>query len=210
MFIRNGLRFNIHAAHIIDDVQYTAGHFLDPAAREELDITEIQEPERKDENFYFVQESDGAPYVVNTPKPLDQVKDYVWSKIKAHRDDLQLRGVQVNGNWFHNDVKSRSQWERMANKAQIMLGSGASDIDNYPIGGQPVPWKTMSGDYVTLTIGLIGDVTDALELQEASIFKCAAIHEATMRALTDVDAIAAYDWTTGWPEVYEDAPVVEE
>jgi hypothetical protein len=189
MFIRNGLRFNIHAAQLIDDVQYPAGYFLDQAAREEFDITEIHEPERKDERFYFVQEIDEAPYVINTPKSLESVKDYVWSRIKAHRDTLQGGGYKVGDKWFHSDDKSKIQ-----QLALVMVGGNLTP---------GLQWKTMDGTKVEMTPTLAGQVFQAALTQETTVFAIAEAHREAINAFSTVEAIAEYDWTTGWPEVYE-------
>jgi len=202
MFIKDGKRFNIDAAVTIGDVQYPAGFFRDPVARTEHGVTELAEPARGDERYYYNQELAEAPYLIVTPKPLDNVKDAVWVRIQAHRDTLQEQGVQVQGYWFHNDVKSRSQWERMVNNVTKLIAAGADAEDVYTIGGEPVYWKTMTGAYVQLTLSLVEAVVQAMELQEATIFKVAAMHESFMRALDNVEAIASYDWGTGWPPVY--------
>lgn len=202
IFVRNGKRFNIYAPAEIDGVRYP--NFLDPSLREKLSIEEIPNPERESEITHFVNEIDEAPYVINTPKPIKQVREYVWQKIKAHRDMLQESGVQVGGYWLHNDVKSRTQWERMATRTEFLLANGASESDAYEIAGQQVNWKTMTGDKVPVTLGLIRDVVSALELREATIFQVAETHREAILVLEDVKAVASYNWNTGWPQTFEE------
>ncbi len=120
----------------------------------------------------------------------------VWEEIKQYRDFLQISGVKFGGYWFHNDVKSRGQWERMWNRCK---DQGMSGSDPYLIDGEQVPWKTIPNSFVPLTAGLIYSVVEAMEVQEAKIFKAAELHRATMLALSDP---TSYEYRTGWPEVY--------
>jgi hypothetical protein len=204
MFIKDGKRFNIFATITINDVLYPGGVLANNAElRQSLGITEIADPARASEETHFVQEIDDAPYVVNTPKPLAQIRAAIQAKVKVHRDTLQERGVKVGNYWIHNDVKSRTQWERMASKAQVLLSAGGTASDNYLIAGQPVPWKTMTGEYITLTLGFISQVVDAIELQEALIFSKGAQHDAAINAANTIEAIAGYNWKAGWPLTYE-------
>jgi hypothetical protein len=196
MFIRNGNRFNIYAAQVIDDFQYPAGYFVDPAARAAHGITEIPDPERKDTKFYFVQETNEAPYVINTPKSLDQVKDMIWADIKSHRDNLQAGGYQVAGNWYHSDEKSKIQ-----QLALVIAGA------NLP---PSLQWKTMDGTMVAMNQTLAAQIFQAAVTHETTVFAVAESHRASINALQTVEQIAAYDWSTGWPAIYEPAEVVEE
>jgi hypothetical protein len=196
MFIRNGKRFNIWASQTLDGVTY--GNFNDLSVRAKLGITEIADPERKDERYYYVQEVDEAPYVINTPKPLADVATTIWRDIQAHRDRLSEAGCLVGTDWFHNDVKSRSQWERMVNRS-----AGMSDNDPYMVGGEQVMWKTMSKTFVPLTAGKIREVVAAFELQEATVFKVAETHRMIVMSKQTLEEMAAYNWNVDWPAVYE-------
>jgi hypothetical protein len=116
--------------------------------------------------------------------------------IKAHRDALQVAGCPVGTDWFHNDVKSRGQWERMVNRVDK---EGLANDAPYTIAGQPVPWQTMAGDSVLLTAGKIRAVVAAMEVREAVLFAVAKQHIAAVNAVADP---AAYIFTgpgKGWP-----------
>lgn len=123
------------------------------------------------------------------------VASMMWEKIKTERDRRSEAGCQVAGNWFHNDLKSRTQWERMANRSV-----GLADADPYLVDGNQVAWKTMSGAFVPLTAGLIRQVVDAFEVQEVATFKAAEIHRAAMVAAADP---SAYDYSGDWPAIFE-------
>lgn len=130
---------------------------------------------------------------LQAPAPL--TADDLWVAIKAERDRRSEAGCLVAGHWFHNDLKSRTQWERMANRSTAL-----ADADPYLVDGVQVAWKTMSGAFVPLTVGLIRQVVDAFEVQEVAMFKAAEIHRVAMEASADP---ASYNFSGSWPPVYE-------
>lgn len=200
MYQLNGQKININMQLVIDGTQYPSGFFRDAAARESAGIVEVPDPIRPDERYYFITESsDGSLNIA--PKPVDSVRTMVWEWIKTHRDALMEAGCEVGADWYHNDVKSRSQWERMVNRANT---EAMSAPDAYLIGGQQVAWKTMDGTFVPLTAGIIRAVVAAFEMQEAAIFLAAEAHKQALwhPSRSVVDAIAAYDWKADWPAVY--------
>lgn len=170
-----------------DAITVPAGSLQNEATRTEYDIVWEADPIRADERFYWNGD-------IATPRPLADVLKVFWDQIKAHRDVLQEAGCKVGADWFHNDLKSRSQWERMANRS-----AGMADADPYLVGGQPVPWKTMGGSFVPLTAGKIRQVVEAFELREAAIFAKAEQHKAALAAKTTVEGMIAYNWLAGWP-----------
>lgn len=203
MYLLNGQKINIDQPLVIDGTQYPSGFFRDADARATAGIVEVPDPVRPDERYYFITDnSDGSLNIA--PKPVDSVRTMVWEWIKTHRDALMEAGCEVGADWYHNDVKSRSQWERMVNRANT---EAMADADAYLIGGQPVAWKTMHGAFVPLTAGIIRTVVAAFEVQEAAIFTAAETHkQALWLPEMDVDDISAYDWRAGWPAVYVPAP----
>lgn len=131
---------------------------------------------------------------------LTAATERAWERIKHERDRRKFAGVKVGTDWFHCDTDSRGQWERMVNRVNTQ---GLVDSAGYTIGGQPVPWKTMTGSFVILTAGKIRAVVDAVELQEAMIFGRAEMHRVAMEASSTPES---YDFSTGWPVSIEDAP----
>lgn len=127
-------------------------------------------------------------------------KNQVWERIKQERDRRKFAGVKVGADWLHCDTDSRGQWERMVNRVNAQE---LADSTGYTIGGQPVPWKTMTGSFVVLTAGKIRAVVDAVELQEAMIFGRAEMHRVAMEASSTPET---YDFSSGWPASIEDAP----
>lgn len=195
MFIRNGQRFDVYGAYVIDGESFGAGAFLDPAIRDRMGVTIIPDPVRPDDRFYYITENEDGTLNVMA-KPLDQVLPSINSQIKAHRDNLiQTGGAKVGADWFHSDTHSKTQQIGL-----VMLGAAI------PAG---LKWKTMSGDFVALTQLLASQIFAAQVAQEQGIFAAAEGHMTALSALPDVEQIAAYDWKAGWPEIYvkEAAPL---
>jgi hypothetical protein len=190
LFVLNGNRINVDAPFVgPDGTQYV--NLRDPQVRQSLGITELPDPERKDPRFYFVQEQDQEPYVVNTPRPLEDVKAGVWESIKQHRDELMRSGgARVDSKWYHSDTHSKVQQLSLLN-----LGA------NIPAG---LEWKTMDGSKITMSPALALAVFQAQVAQEHAIYEAGESHKIALDALTDVDQVASYDWLSGWPEVYQE------
>lgn len=206
MFLLNGKK--------ICDVGFSEGEYqyppgwialATPAEREAVGITEVPDPVRPDDSFYLVAENEDGSYTA-TPRPLADARAVMFGRVQAHRDSLYEAGCEVaTHGWFHNDVQSRSRWERMVNRANT---EGLADGDAYLIGDTQVQWKAMDGSFVPLTAGIIRAVVAAFEVHEAAIFIAAETHKQALwhPSRADVDAIAAYDWKAGWPAVYVPAP----
>lgn len=112
----------------------------------------------------------------------------MWESIKDERDRrTEQGGYKVGTQWYHSDSKSRSQQQ-----------------DNEAAGNalEPVEWKTMDGSFVTMTPALATKIRAARMASDRAIFAAAEAHRAAMEASADP---AAYDYSTGWPETYQDA-----
>lgn len=109
----------------------------------------------------------------------------VWEKIKAKRDLLKTKGTKVGNYWFHSDPDSRTQQLGL-----VILGSSIP---------ANLSWKTMSGEFVTMTPELAQQVFQATVLSDKNIFTIAETHKAAMLQAEDP---YAYDYSTGWPETY--------
>ena len=116
---------------------------------------------------------------------LTQIKATIWNAIKAERDRRKAGGVKVGANWFHSDDGSRIQQIGL-----VMMGA------SIPAGLQ---WKTMDGSFITMTQALATFVFGAVAASDQAVFAVAETHWVAMEASADP---AAYDYSTGWPEVY--------
>lgn len=120
---------------------------------------------------------------------LAYTQQIAWRKIKALRESKQYSlGVKVGDYWFHSDATSRIQYLGLAG-----LGT------NFPANLQ---WKTMSGDYTTLTAAMVTQITVAIATLDITVFTEAESHKAALEALTTVDAVEAYDIESGWSVGY--------
>lgn len=72
MFILNGLKFDINGQHVIGDVQYPRGWFLDADNRAALGIVEVPDPVKPDpELFTYVENPDGS--LTATPRAAAEI-----------------------------------------------------------------------------------------------------------------------------------------
>lgn len=201
-YINDGMSFTI------DGTTYPAEVLRDASAEVlqsfglELVVATNQPANR---NFYNVtEEYSGATVTyINTPMDLAAIRERLWTQIKSHRDYLQESGVKIGDHWFHNDVKSRTQWERMATRS-----AGTTDEAPYLIGGTQVPWQVMGGDSVLLTTGKIKEVVNGMELNEAIIFNTAKVKRAAIANMT-IEQLEAYDVLDGFPEEYVDEALIQ-
>jgi len=108
-----------------------------------------------------------------------------WLEIQAERERRKYAGTKVGAYWFHSDDPSRIQ-----QIALVMMGASVP----------PVQWKTMSGEFVTMTQTLAMQIFQTRATSDVAIFTVAEQHRATMLASSDPDN---YDFSANWPEVYQ-------
>lgn len=102
IFVKDGLRFNIHSPHTIDGVQYPADFFRDPDARAEHGITALELPPPPVppeglvvEEAFTRKELDIAPYEVFELRPQAELDSLLIDKyeaaLDAHLDETALQ-----------------------------------------------------------------------------------------------------------------------
>lgn len=124
----------------------------------------------------------------NPPSRVD-LEAKAWEAIKAERDRrVQHGGYLVGEHWFHSDTFSRTQQLGL-----VLLGAGM------PLG---IQWKTLSGQFVAMTPSLAQEVFAAAAANDIAIFGAAEAHRTAMMASADP---SAYDFTGGWPPIFEEA-----
>ena len=64
-----------------------------------------------------------------------------------------------------------------------------------------IAWKTMTGDFVEMTPALAGRIFAGVAAGDQAIFAAAEQHRAAMLAGDDP---AGYDYSTGWPQTFEE------
>lgn len=119
---------------------------------------------------------------------LASVKAAVWVLIKAKRTQVQAGGVRVASvdKWFDSDPNSRTQQLGL-----VIMGS------NMPAG---VQWKTMGGEYVTMTPTLAQQIFLAVAALDMQAFANSQAHKAALQASSEPEN---YDFSTGWPQEYQ-------
>ncbi len=141
----------------------------------------------RDENGVFVSSDDAAVQsIIDTYDPLPEAKSAKWRKVQAERDRRKFAGYMAAGNRFHSDPDSRTQQLGL-----FIMGA------NVP----PIQWRTLDGNYVTMTQQLAAAIFTATATGDTLIFSAGETHRAAIVALTDLSAIESYDFSGGWPEV---------
>lgn len=120
------------------------------------------------------------------PASIDEIRQQKWNLIKIERDRLtENGGYKVGTKWFHSDQKSRSQQLGL-----VLLGSNIQ---------ANLQWKTMDGTFVPMTQQLAEQILAASAASDQAIFATAEAHKTAMQSSADP---AAYDISTGWPEIF--------
>lgn len=149
----------------------------------------------KNENGIYSTDAD-EPIAGGVPATAQEVaamfKEKVWQQIKAKRDEIQDNGgCEVGGKWYHTDTKSKQQ--------QIALVMVGANIPN------DLLWKTMDGSFVQMTQQLANQVFAAQVARETAVFTVAETHRAAVNALQTAEDVNGYDYSTGWPQTFEEA-----
>ena len=128
--------------------------------------------------------SDGIFVHIATPEEIEAERINKWQQIEGMREAKYNNGVKVGEYWFQT-----SAWSKINYMGAAMLGAAFPGTD----------WKTMSGEVVTLTGQLAGQIMAAIAGQTDVIFKAAQAHKEAMMVSEDP---SVYDFSTGWPETF--------
>lgn len=186
MFMKDGKPIALVNGMIVDDVQLVLP--VSPERLAELGITEVPDPVRPDDRWFWVSQNEDGTYTA-TPKDRSITNAMVWEQIKAMRDQRKGGGVRVKvGNvykWFHSDDASRIQQMGL-----VMMGAGIpADLQ----------WKTMDGTFIGMTQAVAQAVFAAAAASDQAIFAVAEQHRVALEACDDP---SVYDYSTGWPKIY--------
>lgn len=132
----------------------------------------------------------------------DAIKDRKWAELKNQRDTRTAGGVKIDPYWYHTDANSRIQWIGIKDTARDMIASGGKMTDVVQMQGQNLAWKTLSGEFVTVTAQLAFDVVQATKVLDAVMF---ATCEAKRQALYTSTTPGTFDTSTGWQQTYAEA-----
>jgi hypothetical protein len=126
----------------------------------------------------------------NEPEPEESIagiKARVWKSIKDERDRRKAAGVRVGTKWFHSDDGSRIQQMGL-----VMLGSSIPTS---------LKWNTMDGSFIEMTPTLATEIVTASSVGDQAIFAAAEKHKAELEKSEEPEN---YDYSTGWPEIFQE------
>lgn len=138
----------------------------------------------------IIADAQGHPQAID-PKSIltiEEIKINKLEQLAAYRYARETAGITVNGEVIRTDRESQS-----------MITNTLRGFDLKPE-GTATDWETADGEWVQInkaTLEAIGIlVWDHVE----ACFQNKKRHSIAIRALTTSEEIAAYDFTTGWPE----------
>lgn len=182
MFIDNDtkLRVNINAP-------YKGFSRLDtPEIRAAANVVEIAEPARGDEQFYYNTEQDASPYLVVTPKSVEQVREMLKSKVKAMRDQKETDGFIYMTKPFDSDERSVA---RITSAALTAMAVGPTFT---------IDWTAADNSIVTLDQAAMLGMPAALAMNANALHAAAKAHK-TAIDVADFETLTTYDINAGWP-----------
>lgn len=128
---------------------------------------------------------------------LEGAKAAMWDKIQIERTRRIEGGYPVvfGGKtwWMHSDAMSLLQQSNLVSAAQLTAMQGGD------MTAEIAKWKTMTGEFVSMTGNFALAMFAAGMAQQGAIFQQAEIHKAKMSAL---DEPWNYDYSAGWPKIY--------
>ena len=128
---------------------------------------------------------------------LDNAKTDMWRKIQDERTRRMAGGYPVVFGdktwWMHSDSASLGQQQGLVQMAQLTAMQG-NDMN-----AEITKWKTMSGEFVSMTGNFALAMFAAGMAQQGAIFQQAEIHKAKMSALAEP---WTYDFSNGWAKIY--------
>lgn len=133
------------------------------------------------------------------PPTLAQLKSAKIEAIKTERDRLIIQGGHKIGLfWYHSNEISLIQQIALNSLADKMVAGGAPD-------GTAIistPWKTLSGEFVTLTVGIGKSFIQSALTQQGALFTAAQNKINEINALTTIAQVEGYAEKAGFPAVY--------
>ena len=130
---------------------------------------------------------------------LENAKTDMWRKIQAERTRRMEGGYPVafGGKtwWMHSDSASLGQQQGLVQMAQLTAMQGKD------MNAEITKWKTMSGEFVSMTGNFALAMFAAGLAQQGAIFQQAEIHKAKMSARAEP---WAYDFSNGWAKFFRE------
>lgn len=139
-------------------------------------------------------------FIQPVEQTLSDIKLLKTEAIKTKRDQLTLNGGHKIGNdWYHSNEISLIQQLALSGLANQMSLAGAPDSTVIIA----TPWKTLSGAYVSLTVGIAKQFVQSALTQQGALFSAAQSKIVEVNALATIEQVQAYDVNVGFPAVYQ-------
>ena len=130
---------------------------------------------------------------------LENARADMWRKIQAERTRRMEGGYSVvfGGKtwWMHSDSASLGQQQGLVQMAQLTAMQGKD------MNAEITKWKTMTGEFVSMTGNFALAMFAAGMAQQGAIFQQAEIHKAKMSALAEP---WTYDFSNGWAKFFRE------
>jgi hypothetical protein len=172
MYQLNGQNISIDREIIVNNVRYP--HLRDPALREQLGVTEVADPDRWDERFYW---GVGNPKLLNDREEVDQDGNPMYVKVLGTVDG-QPAMVDSDKRLVTKGLKS--QWTA---QVKDMAGKLLAQTD----------WMVVRKAERNVAIP-----ADVVAKRAAIVAECDRL-EAAIAACTTVEALIAVVGAQGWP-----------
>jgi hypothetical protein len=155
--------------------------------RETMGFVPVSVGSKPDERYYWVAEvRDGANITyTGTPKDIETVKKLILADLAARRYQVEVGGIELNGSVVSTDRDTQSK----------ISGAAAAVAAGLPT---PLTWKSPSG-FVTIDAPTLTALALAIATHVQAAFETEALHTAAIQALTEVEDVIVYDYSTGWP-----------
>lgn len=147
---------------------------------------------------------------VHSPALVEAAKVEMWEKIKQKRESHKYKGVKINvdgqEHWVHSDESSRIQHLGLLGASILHVFRAFFNLQSFPLFPENLMWKTMSSNnlgepiFVQLTWSTPLFIFAADSALEGACYARAEYHRIALLASNDP---YNYDYTTGWPEVFE-------
>lgn len=152
---------------------------------------------------------DGVNWVHSTAL-VDNAKTEMWEKIKQKRESHKYKGVKINVNgidhWIHSDESSRIQHLGLLGASILHVFRVFFNLQMFPLFPENLLWKTMSSNnlgepvFVSLEWSTPLFIFAADSALESTCHARAEYHRVMLMLSSDP---YNYDYTTGWPAVFE-------
>ncbi|EKR9773079.1 DUF4376 domain-containing protein [Escherichia coli] len=132
---------------------------------------------------------DGKVWVYDVARfalELNNAKSQVKQAIKAQRDEVTADYIVIGDYHFHSDASSRIQQMSLTKMGQ------AKQIP------KSLMWQTKNLGLLELTNEIAAQFESVTMDHDMRLFANAQRHIAAVEALEDIQAVQAYDYSTGW------------